>query len=204
MSIYRPYVYLIGWSKLNVWYYGARYAKNANPDDLWVTYFTSSRKVKDFRKLHGEPDITEVRRTFSTAESTRLWEFNVIRRMNCVKDQRFLNAGNAGQSFYNAGPMSDEARSKMSRARTGKTGYKHTEEAKRKISQSQLGCKRYKHTLEARSKMSAALKGKKHTPEQKSKMSEAKIGKKLSTEHKAAIKSSWERRKLAKISNQND
>lgn len=46
MTIYIPYTYLIGWSKLNWWYYGAEFAKIkkiANPSNLWTTYFTSSK-----------------------------------------------------------------------------------------------------------------------------------------------------------------
>ena len=69
MIIYTPYTYLIGWSHLNTYYYGVRFANNnkdiANPDELWVTYFTSSKYVSEFRELNGEPDIVEVRKTFN-------------------------------------------------------------------------------------------------------------------------------------------
>lgn len=91
MSIYQPYTYLIGWSKHSVFYYGVRYAKKCHPDDLWVTYFTSSKSVKTFRKEHGEPDIVEVRRTFDCYEKAILWEYKVLRRMNVVKDKKWLN-----------------------------------------------------------------------------------------------------------------
>ncbi len=64
MSIYIPYTYIIGWSLYNKYYYGVRYAKNCNPNDLWKTYFTSSKYVKEFRNNHGEPDIIQVRKTF--------------------------------------------------------------------------------------------------------------------------------------------
>lgn len=49
-----PYTYLIGWSKLNKWYYGSRTAKNCHPSELWIKYFTSSKFVKEFRRLYGE------------------------------------------------------------------------------------------------------------------------------------------------------
>jgi hypothetical protein len=39
------YTYLIGWSKLDKWYYGVRYASNCNPDELWVKYKTSSKQL---------------------------------------------------------------------------------------------------------------------------------------------------------------
>ena len=48
-----PYTYIIGWSSLNKWYYGVRYAKNCKPEDLWKTYFTSSKHVKEFLTGNG-------------------------------------------------------------------------------------------------------------------------------------------------------
>ena len=47
------YTYLIGWTKYNIQYYGVRYAKGCHPDDLWKTYFTSSKYVKEFREKNG-------------------------------------------------------------------------------------------------------------------------------------------------------
>lgn len=53
-----PYTYIIGWPSLNKWYYGVRYAKNCQPDDLWKSYWTSSRHVSAFRLLHGHSEKT--------------------------------------------------------------------------------------------------------------------------------------------------
>jgi hypothetical protein len=64
MTIYQPYTYLIGWTKHNKWYYGCQYANGqrvANPSNLWTTYFTSSKHVKECRELYGEPDVVQVR-----------------------------------------------------------------------------------------------------------------------------------------------
>jgi hypothetical protein len=44
-NVYLPYTYLIGWSKLNLWYYGSQYGKKAHPSNLWRTYFTSLEEV---------------------------------------------------------------------------------------------------------------------------------------------------------------
>lgn len=62
MSIYpnNCYTYLIGWSHLNIWYYGRRTARNCRPEELWVKYFTSSKYVEEFRKIHGEPNLINV------------------------------------------------------------------------------------------------------------------------------------------------
>lgn len=61
-----PYTYLVGWRSMDVWYYGVRYAKDCDPTDLWKTYFTSSKRVAEFRATNGEPDVIEVRKTFDS------------------------------------------------------------------------------------------------------------------------------------------
>ena len=101
-----PYTYLIGWSEHNIWYYGVRYAKKCNPSDLWKTYFTSSKYVKEHTELYGDPNIIEIRKTFSYTQQATRWEEKVIRRMNCVRDGNWLNRGNARKQFYNTQPNS--------------------------------------------------------------------------------------------------
>ncbi|MDD5149784.1 MAG: hypothetical protein PHC28_04800 [Flavobacterium sp.] len=96
-----PYTYLIGWSKLNKWYYGVRYGKNCNPNDLWKTYFTSSKLVKKFRDEFGEPDIIEIRRTFDCPVKATNWELKVLHRLKVVSNIKFIN-GHAGGNGYNA------------------------------------------------------------------------------------------------------
>jgi hypothetical protein len=101
-SIYTPYTYLIGWSTKNVWYYGVRYAKKCSPDDLWKSYFTSSKHVKKFRKENGEPDIIQIRKTFSDANSAKSWEEKVLRKINVIKRKDFLNKTNTNRTCSEA------------------------------------------------------------------------------------------------------
>lgn len=91
MNIYTPYTYLIGWSNHEKYYYGVRFKKNCHPIDLWTTYFTSSKYIKEFRNLYGEPDIIQIRHIFTNSEKARKWESKVLKRMNVVKDDRFIN-----------------------------------------------------------------------------------------------------------------
>jgi hypothetical protein len=91
MSIYQPYTYLIGWSNHNKWYYGVRYAQNCNPQDLWKTYFTSSKHVKKFREEYGEPDVVQVRKIFNTKKSAILWEEKVLQKLNVRNNDNWLN-----------------------------------------------------------------------------------------------------------------
>jgi len=95
--IYQPYTYLIGWSKHSLWYYGVQYGEistTANPVSLWRTYFTSSKIVKQCRKILGEPDIIEVRKVFNTADAAIKWETKVLRRLNASLREDFLNLQN--------------------------------------------------------------------------------------------------------------
>ena len=86
------YTYLVGWSEHGKFYYGAQWNKKANPDALWVTYFTSSRHVREFRELHGEPDVIMIRKTFGEDVSAcREWEERVLTRARAKKKQHWLN-----------------------------------------------------------------------------------------------------------------
>lgn len=85
------YTYLLGWPKLNKYYYGVRFAKTCNPSELWVTYFTSSRHVANFRKLHGNPDIIQIRKIFNSTEKARLWESTVLQKLKVVTNEKWLN-----------------------------------------------------------------------------------------------------------------
>jgi len=87
----RPYAYLIGWSKHNKWYYGIRYANMCTPADLWVTYFTSSKYVEDYRNINGEPDVIMIRRTFNDTTTARYWEHKVLKRLGVIHNDKWLN-----------------------------------------------------------------------------------------------------------------
>lgn len=83
-----PYTYLIGWSKLNKWYYGVRFGKGCHPSELWVKYFTSSEIVSKFREENGNPDVIQVRKIFKSQYSAKEWEDKVLRRI--PKEKRSL------------------------------------------------------------------------------------------------------------------
>lgn len=91
-----PYTYLIGWSAQNKWYYGVRYANRCHPSDLWKSYFTSSKHVKEFRKNYGEPDVIEIRKNFLDKKTACIWEEKVLKRMKVLHDDRWLNRNISG------------------------------------------------------------------------------------------------------------
>lgn len=157
MSIYQPYTYHIAWSKTNKHYYGVRYAKDCNPSDFWVSYFTSSNKVKQYRKEHGEPDIIEIRKTFDNPKCAKLWESKVLRRLNVLNKDSWLNQSISGDQFIikkhsqeTKKKMSDnnaskrpDVRKNISERQRGQNnsfyGKRHSEEAKRIKSEKNKG-----------------------------------------------------------------
>lgn len=86
-----PYTYLIGWSDLNLYYYGVRFAKDCSPNDLFKTYFTSSKRVKKTILEYGNPDIIQIRRTFKDAKNARIWEHKVLKRLKVINNPKWLN-----------------------------------------------------------------------------------------------------------------
>ena len=91
LDMHTPYTYRIGWSGTGIYYYGVRYAKDCHPDDLWVTYFTSSKHVKHYAEKHGDPDVLEIRRTFNSVEDAHEWEHQAIKRAGLVENKSYLN-----------------------------------------------------------------------------------------------------------------
>lgn len=86
-----PYTYLIGWSETSMFYYGVRYAKNCDPSELFISYFTSSKHVNHYINKHGSPDIIQVRKTFNNIQSAIDWESKVLNRLNVKERKDFLN-----------------------------------------------------------------------------------------------------------------
>ena len=101
------YTYLIGWTKQNKFYYGARWSKDCEPTDLWSTYFTSSKHVKSFLKLYGDPDIVQIRKTFTDSEKCKVFERRVLLKLNVLKKDKWLNK-NINGLFLPTGPQSTE------------------------------------------------------------------------------------------------
>lgn len=136
-----PYTYLIGWSKQNRFYYGARWAKDCHPEDLWRTYFTSSSHVKKFRQEYGEPDIVQIRKMFTDIDQCRLYEQRTLRRLNVLYDNKWLNKNINGR-FLPSGPQSKEhkaARSKALKGHLPTFNKKHSVESLEKMRLAQLG-----------------------------------------------------------------
>ena len=85
----KPYTYLIKHIPTSTFYYGVRW-KNVKlglspEEDLWKTYFTTSKIVKRIIKVYGiETFEVQVRKTFTCVEDARRWESKVLTRMNVL------------------------------------------------------------------------------------------------------------------------
>jgi hypothetical protein len=122
MSSYQsttPFIYAIGWTQHDRWYWGIRYAAGCSPSDLWTTYFTSSKYVRAFRDEYGEPDHIEV--LFAdTREIVEQAEADAILGWKLHVDERWLNRGACGKAFYCKGiPKSEEAKAHWSATKKG-------------------------------------------------------------------------------------
>lgn len=95
-----PYCYLIGWSNLGKFYYGVKFARGSHPNTFWKNYFTSSQVVKQYRAVHGEPDIIQIRKIFPISKYRNLelaqdaavkYEQKVLKKAKLIKKKNFLN-----------------------------------------------------------------------------------------------------------------
>ena len=185
MTEYVPYTYLIGWSSLDLWYYGVQYSKRANPNNLWSTYFTSSKYVRDARLEYGEPDVVQVRKIFLDRNSARLWEHQVLKRLNVRKNKKWLNKSDNLHHYsdspripWNKGkPMSDEQKCKLSELNMGKT---LSVEHRRKMSEVHKN-RDHSISMEIRERISKSNLGKTVSDSTKEKMRLAKLGVKKQT-----------------------
>lgn len=143
-----PFTYLIGWTEHNLWYYGVRFAKGCNPNDLWTKYFTSSEVVASTRITLGEPDVVQVRKQFLTEVDAKNWEDKILSSIPKDKRQHWLN-----QTFSSF------------------RGVVFTETIRKRIGEKSKGreCK-----TETRDKISKSMKGIKRSEETRLKNSESR------------------------------
>ena len=90
-----PYTYRIKCLITQEYYYGVRFAKGCNPNDLWKFYFTHSKKIKQLREKYGDNCWKiEIRKIFKTATTAIKWE-NRVNKFT-VHWNNYLNENTAG------------------------------------------------------------------------------------------------------------
>ena len=83
---YLAYTYLIGWSKLDLWYYGLRYEnirlKRTPEEDLWIHYPTSGKLIPETKNKYGKPDVIHIDKTFDSIDEAIDYEYKVLQEHN--------------------------------------------------------------------------------------------------------------------------
>lgn len=117
MKEYKAFTYLIGWTSKNVWYYGVKYKRDCRIEDLFQTYFTSSKYVHEAILSWGMPDVIQIRKTFTSVKKSLLWEQKVLKRLKVLTDNKdkWLNKNIGGAILFD-----DVIRNKMSLRKIGK------------------------------------------------------------------------------------
>lgn len=181
-----PYTYMIGWSQLDKWYYGVRYAnKIPAADDLWKHYFTSSKYVAQLREQYGDPDVIVIDHEFDTAEEAISYEEQKLKDLNVLHESKWLNQQISGAFGPNCprGKMFGSDNPQFGKSKAGQLntfyGRTHSESSKKQMSDSKR--KLWKERPHPCIGKSASL-------ETRKKMSLVHKGKKLSKEHIDAIK----------------
>lgn len=171
-------------------YYGVRYAIGCNPEDLWNTYFTSSKTVKALINQYGIDGFKcEIRKVFDSVDNARIWEHKVLRRLRVTTNDNWINKTD-NISFPDQTGVFHKKRKKCT-VETGRKisaalkGKKHSEEHNRNNAEAQRG---KKHTAEHNAKIKAGCQSFTRSPEHRKKIGDALRGKPKSVEHKANLR----------------
>jgi hypothetical protein len=77
----KAYTYLLVHKISGRFYYGVRYSKNCDPNDLGVKYFSSSKIVKTIVKNEGRDSFSyEVRKIFDDRRKAIEWENKILKK----------------------------------------------------------------------------------------------------------------------------
>jgi hypothetical protein len=165
-----PYTYLLKCIPENTFYYGVRYAKYCNPNDFWVTYKTSSKRVAILIEKYGLDAFEfQIRKTFSTRDLAIKWENKVLLKLDVINRKDFIN-----RTTNRAISEEDANRGRINRV--------STEKHRKAVSLVGKSNKGRKHTTETKHKISLCLIGNKHklgikeTDNTRRKKSESRMG----------------------------
>jgi len=159
-----PFTYLLRFKPTGQLYYGSRYGKGCHPEQLWTSYFTSSKKIKTLIEQHGKESFEfEIRKTFTTRESAREWETRFLCKVKAAQSNLWLNQHNGAKNFFCLGHH-------------GLIGHKQSEETKLKRRLANLGKKRPEFSEEHKNKLSQSAKNRRWSDEAKKQMSENRKG----------------------------
>lgn len=162
------YTYIITHIPSGVKYYGVQYKESARPEDLGITYFSSSRTLKKLIKDEGiENFLFEVRKLFDTKEKAIEWERKFLTRVNAAKSSMWFNLSNGGAVNPGGYKLSEVTKRKMSKPKSEehKNKLKAHLDKNRKIPE---WTDEKRKELSNRMRGNTFNRGKKHPPRKKS------------------------------------
>jgi hypothetical protein len=194
MSIYTPYFYIIQDVRNGMYYAGAKWAKDANPDNFMVEggYTTSSKIINAAIENHGIEVFTIRKlRSFTTREDAILYETKFLQKVNAKRNKRFYNGHNNERTLISSDSefmkllflekygvehytQSDEYRKRYHKTCMDKYGVpfhtqsEQTKEAQKKTNLLRRGVENPSHCPKVRNKISSATRKTKGTDEWKS------------------------------------
>lgn len=132
----KPFSYFLYHKPTGLKYYGIRHGRNSHPNQLWTTYFSSSKIVKQLIADYGLDSFEyEIRKTFKTSSQALLWEHKVLRRLNAANSDQWINRHNGGNKFRAPITHSEETRKLLSKKFKGRV---LSADHKKKISEASL------------------------------------------------------------------
>jgi hypothetical protein len=118
-----PYTYFLYHKPTGFKYYGSQYNKRANPNDFWISYFTSCKEVKKLIDLYGKGSFAyKIHKTFSSVEETMEYEAYVLKTFKVLKRKDWLNRNIQGSKFRYP-IMSDTHKLALSKANFSRTSF---------------------------------------------------------------------------------
>ncbi len=90
-----PYTYLLKFLPTAHVYYGVRFREGCHPNELFKTYFSSSKTVKTLIEHYGANSFEyTIRKTFNNKKDAVIWEQKVLLRIKAAEKHFFLNKSN--------------------------------------------------------------------------------------------------------------
>jgi hypothetical protein len=112
------YVYKVIFLPTNQYYIGYRGSKNATPDDLFTTYFTSSKVIARLIKEYGvEKFDKEILAEFNTGVEAYEYEQQLLREHDVESNNQMLNKRLTSCSLDAFKKHTDKTRAQMSESR---------------------------------------------------------------------------------------
>jgi len=159
-----PYTYYLRNKITGEKYYGVRYAKGCHPSELWVTYFSSSKYVLQRIVEYGRASFeAEVRKEFETVAKARNWEERVLRRLNILRREDWLNQNICGKYLWTGKQRPEHIRKRIARMA---------------ITRRRRGWRNPPHTQEWRDAIARSLKGVAKTKDHRARMGCHKLNRK--------------------------